>query len=111
LAFKALIKKVEFARPFLFSGLRRAPSSSASETRRILLMFRQGNPVMFARRFAEGDRVIIVGGAVDKTVRAGTYTVVRLMPMAGLGFQYRVKAALDAHERVLDEYRLAPAKS
>jgi hypothetical protein len=64
---------------------------------------------MVARQFAEGDRVVIVGGEINKHRRPGVYTVVRLMPLSGLGFQYRVKAALDTHERVMDEYELAPA--
>jgi hypothetical protein len=64
---------------------------------------------MFTRRFAKGDRVIVVGNGANENVRPGVYVVVRVMPLAGLGFQYRVKSALETHERVLDEYRLAPA--
>lgn len=64
---------------------------------------------MVARRFAEGDRVVVVGGEANKHRRPGIYTIVRLMPLSQNGFQYRVKAALDMHERVMDDHELAPA--
>lgn len=64
---------------------------------------------MFARRFVEGDRVVVVGGESGKHRHPGVYTVVRLMPLSGQGFQYRVKAASDTHERVMDDHELAAA--
>jgi hypothetical protein len=64
---------------------------------------------MFSRRFAAGDRVVIVSGESNMHKRPGIYTVVRVMPLSGTGFQYRVKTALDTHERVVDECELAPA--
>ncbi len=33
----------------------------------------------------------------------GLYTVVRLLPSEGLGYQYRVKNVTDGHERIVRE--------
>lgn len=62
-------------------------------------------------RFAAGDRVAFVPGtaAIDGNVRRGLYTVVRPLPLAGRGRQYRVKGDLDEHERVVDKVQLRPA--
>ena len=63
-------------------------------------------------RYAAGDRVAFVpglGAVPDSNVRRGLYTVVRALPVAGQGRQYRVKSDLDEHERVVDEAQLRPA--
>ena len=62
-------------------------------------------------RFTAGDRVASVPGtaATDGNVRRGLYTVVRALPLAGQGRQYRVESDLDEDERVADEVQLRPA--
>jgi hypothetical protein len=72
----------------------------------LLTIFELDANEMLNRRFAKGDRVIVVGGGANENLRPGVYIVVRLLPLSSLGFQYRVKSALDTHERVFDEYML-----
>ncbi len=60
-------------------------------------------------KYAAGDRVIAVVNRSNDNIRPGPYTIVRILPVAGRGFQYRAKSALDQHERVLDEDMLRRA--
>lgn len=64
---------------------------------------------MTTHKFTVGDRVEFVPSAFDANVRRGTYTVVRALPVAGRGCEYRVKHIQDEHERVIDEAQLRPA--
>lgn len=64
---------------------------------------------MTSHKFVAGDRVAFQPGRFDGNVRAGIYTVVRVLPVTSAGCQYRVKSALDSHERVLDEAQLRAA--
>jgi hypothetical protein len=63
-------------------------------------------------KFTTGDRVIFIPGTTrsDGNVRRGVYTVVRALPVAGRGHQYRIKSDMDEHERVVDEAQLRPEK-
>jgi hypothetical protein len=58
---------------------------------------------MVKHKYATGDRVIAVASTSNQNVRPGVYTIVRALPVAGWGCQYRVRNAIDTHERVLDE--------
>ncbi len=62
--------------------------------------------MMIAHKFSAGDRVQFQPGRFDVNVRPGVYTIVRRMPVTGTSCQYRVKSALDNHERVIDEAQL-----
>jgi hypothetical protein len=64
---------------------------------------------MLKHKYAAGDRVVAVTGTSNQNVRPGVYTIVKILPIAGWGCQYRVKNALDLHERVLDEGMLQRA--
>lgn len=63
---------------------------------------------MTTHKFTVGDRVQFMPNPSDVNVRRGTYTVVRALPDAGRGCQYRVKHVQDEHERVIDEAQLRP---
>ncbi len=63
---------------------------------------------MAEHKFVAGDRVKLLP-AGPSNVRPGIYTIVRVMPTTNRGYQYRVKNALDNHERVLDEAELRKA--
>ncbi len=63
---------------------------------------------MAKHKFAAGDRVELLP-AGSSNVRPGIYTIVWVMPITSQGYQYRVKSALDNHERVLDEAQLRTA--
>ena len=54
-------------------------------------------------KYAAGDRVIVVADTANQNLRPGAYTIVKTLPVAGWGCQYRVRNALDPHERVLNE--------
>ncbi|MBV9119012.1 MAG: hypothetical protein JOY63_16765 [Acetobacteraceae bacterium] len=64
---------------------------------------------MVKHKFTTGDRVAVVADKDNPNVRLGIYAVVRALPLAGSGPQYRVKHALDSHERVIDEAQLRAA--
>ena len=64
---------------------------------------------MVKHKFTTGERVAVVPDRNNPNVRPGLYTVVRALPLAGSGPQYRVKHALDSHERVIDEAQLRAA--
>lgn len=64
---------------------------------------------MATHKFSVGDRVSLLPDRLNANVRPGVYTIVRTMPVAGQGCQYRAKNVLDSHERVLDEAQLRSA--
>jgi hypothetical protein len=61
---------------------------------------------MVKHKFTTGERVAVVLDRNNPNVRPGLYTVVRALPLAGSGPQYRVKHVLDSHERVIDKAQL-----
>ena len=42
-------------------------------------------------------------------MRPGTYTITKILPVTGAECRYRVRNAMDTHDRVLDEALLRPA--
>ncbi|HYZ63007.1 MAG TPA: hypothetical protein VE650_11190 [Acetobacteraceae bacterium] len=64
---------------------------------------------MMEHRFDVGDRVELIADPQNTNVRPGIYTIVRKMPVTSQGCQYRVKNALDSHERVLEDAQLRRA--
>lgn len=64
---------------------------------------------MLKHKFGPGDRVIAMVDTLNQNARSGVYTIVKTLPDAGRGRQYRAKSSLDTHERVLDEHLLRPA--
>ncbi len=65
---------------------------------------------MIKHMYGAGDRVVVSPDRMNINARPGVYTIVRTMPVTGQVCQYRVKNALDNHERVLDEAQLSPAR-
>lgn len=66
---------------------------------------------MLKHKFATGDRVLALPNPENANVRPGIYTILRVLPLAGSGLQYRAKNVTDTHERVLDEALLRPANA
>lgn len=64
---------------------------------------------MQKHKFATGDRVLAMPDADNANVRPGIYTILKVLPLAGRGLQYRAKHITDTHERVLDETLLRSA--
>ena len=64
---------------------------------------------MVKHKYATGARVEVVSDKENPNVRPGLYTVVRALPFVGRGPQYRVRHALDSHERVIDEVQIRAA--
>jgi hypothetical protein len=63
---------------------------------------------MLKHKYVTGDRVMVMPDTDNPNVRAGIYTIVKVLPVAGRGLQYRAKNVTDTHERVLDEALLRP---
>ena len=64
---------------------------------------------MVKHKFTTGERVAVVVDKNNPNVRPGLYTIVRALPLAGFGPQYRVKHILDSYERVIDEAQVRAA--
>jgi hypothetical protein len=62
---------------------------------------------MSHHKFTIGQVVDFVPGPRDGNVPRGRYKVQRLMPSETTDLQYRVKHAVDGHERVVLESQLA----
>lgn len=56
--------------------------------------------------FAVGETVSYLPGQGDGSAVPGRFTVVSRMPPLGTELQYRVKSALDGHERMVRESQL-----
>lgn len=61
---------------------------------------------MAAHKFSVGQSVRILTGPRDGNIPRGSYKVQRLLPSETKDMQYRVKNALDGHERVVRESQL-----
>jgi hypothetical protein len=61
---------------------------------------------MSSHKFAVGQMVDFLPGPGDANVPRGKYKVQRLMPSETKDLQYRVKHAVDGHERVVLESQL-----
>ena len=65
---------------------------------------------MIKHKFRTGDRVRVLPDSSNANGPNGLYTIVKVLPVAGRGCQYRAKSATDTYERVLDESLLRPAE-
>ncbi|MBU6497206.1 MAG: hypothetical protein KGJ41_12420 [Rhodospirillales bacterium] len=61
---------------------------------------------MAQHKFAVGEMVDFRPGARDGNVPQGKYKIQRLLPSETSDMQYRVKHAVDGHERVVPESKL-----
>jgi hypothetical protein len=62
---------------------------------------------MAAHKFAAGQNVTFSPQRPGDSSARGIYTIVRLLPEHGNTPQYRIKAKIDGHERVVLEDQLA----
>jgi hypothetical protein len=67
--------------------------------------------VMSIHKFAVGQTVDFVPGPGDANVPRGKYRIQRLQPSETRDPQYRVKHAVDGHERVVAESQIAARDS
>ncbi|HEX7775111.1 MAG TPA: hypothetical protein VF449_01125 [Parvibaculum sp.] len=58
---------------------------------------------MESHKFKVGETVEFHPGGSYLAKTRGQYTVVRLLPSEGAGYQYRVKNVADGHERIVRE--------
>ncbi|HEX5325079.1 MAG TPA: hypothetical protein VFW75_00280 [Acetobacteraceae bacterium] len=65
---------------------------------------------MTQHKFAVGQAVEFLPGPRDGNVPRGRYRVQRLLPSEAGDLQYRVKHAIDGHERVVVESQLAAGR-
>jgi hypothetical protein len=61
---------------------------------------------MTRHKYAVGQTVDFLPGALDGNVPRGRYKIQRLLPSETKDLQYRVKHVVDGHERVVLQSRL-----
>jgi hypothetical protein len=59
-----------------------------------------------AHKFHVGQTVYFNSGPVGRASSSGSYKVIRLLPSEGDDYQYRIKSAGEAFERVAKESQL-----
>jgi hypothetical protein len=64
--------------------------------------------MLHPHRYAVGQNVEIIVGRYDGSVPRGVYTITRLLANDAEDRDYRVRSALDGHERVVRESLLRP---
>jgi hypothetical protein len=64
------------------------------------------NPAVRAHKFRVGQTVSYTSSPISRPGASGTYEVVRLLPSDGDDYQYRIKNAGEAFERVAKESQL-----
>ncbi|MDE2582823.1 MAG: hypothetical protein KGL52_14410 [Rhodospirillales bacterium] len=62
---------------------------------------------MSSHKFKVGEVVAFLPGPRDGNIPRGKYKIQRLLPSETRDPQYRVKHAVDSHERVIPESQLA----
>jgi hypothetical protein len=63
-------------------------------------------PMLRAHKFHVGQTVLFTSSPITRPGASGTYKVVRLLPSDGDDYQYRIKNAGEAFERVAKESQL-----
>jgi hypothetical protein len=64
------------------------------------------NSVLRAHKFRVGQTVLYTSSPITRPGASGTYKVVKLLPSDGDDYQYRIKNAGEAFERVAKESQL-----
>ena len=64
------------------------------------------NAVLRAHKFRVGQTVLYTSSPISRPGASGTYKVVKLLPSDGDDYQYRIKNAGEAFERVAKESQL-----
>jgi hypothetical protein len=63
-------------------------------------------PLLRAHKFRVGQTVLYTSSPISRPGASGTYKVVKLLPSDGDDYQYRIKNAGEAFERVAKESQL-----
>jgi len=64
------------------------------------------SPVLRTHKFRVGQTVLYTSSPITRPGASGTYKVVKLLPSDGEDYQYRIKNAGEAFERVAKESQL-----
>lgn len=64
------------------------------------------SPVLRTHKFRVGQTVLYTSSPISRPGASGTYKVVKLLPSDGDDYQYRIKNAGEAFERVAKESQL-----
>jgi hypothetical protein len=62
--------------------------------------------VLKSHRFTLGQTVRYIAGPMNRATAAGTYKIIKLLPLDGDEHQYRIKNTEEAFERVAKESQL-----
>jgi hypothetical protein len=57
-------------------------------------------------KFSVGQTVYLTSGMMGRLAAGGSYKVIKLLPSDGDDYQYRIKSAAEAFERVAKESQL-----
>jgi hypothetical protein len=60
-----------------------------------------------AHKFRIGQKVMLAPTVMQRQAAAGPYVIIRQLPERNGEFEYRIKSAAEAHERVARESELA----
>ena len=60
-------------------------------------------PTSIAHRFKEGDQVLLVDADPTQGARSGLYRIIRPLPIADRGLQYRARREEDEFDVVLND--------
>jgi hypothetical protein len=63
---------------------------------------------MEKHKFKVGDQVRVERNVPGSGVDRGTYKIIKALPVAGFGLQYRARNAADPHDVILDESAIRP---
>jgi hypothetical protein len=96
---------IRFCRFLLLYRRQMSVHGGAGGARAMLPKFCRERSVQ-AHKYIVGDVVYFTSGMIGRANGSGSYQVVRLLPPDGEEFQYRIKKADDAYERVAKESQL-----
>ena len=101
-----LERKVEFLRQSPISLLYCAPIGGASLERSSAVSFEFRRIALKEHKFQIGQSVYFTSRPIGHMAANSTYQVVKLLPSDGADYQYRIKNANEAFERVVRESQL-----
>ena len=87
-------------------GRRRNPRSEPRSVRSQSRRLRPQNPALTTHKYEVGQTVFLTPRMIGTRNADQTYRVVQLLPSDGDDYQYRIKSATEAFERVAKESQL-----
>jgi hypothetical protein len=102
---KAVSRQVS-GKPEPLSSVKIAAVSVAQTPMSVAQQVAARSPMLRAHKFRVGQTVLFTSSPITRPGASGTYKVVKLLPSDGDDYQYRIKNAGEAFERVAKESQL-----